>query len=164
MSRKFIAAVAGAAIAVTAIGTAPARANEDLLRALAVIAGVAIVGKVVSDRFDNEDRKQETASRNRFDDGYFYDYSRDNRIIRRVEPRPLPREVRRRLLPGECLRSWETRYDRARVFDKKCLKKNYKFTKSLPSACEVKVRVNNKKRRGYDARCLRRDGYQLARR
>ena len=164
MSRKFIAAIVGAAITVTAVGTVPARANEDVLRALAVIAGIAVVGKVASDRLSRDDRKNRIVSKNRFDDSYFYDYSRDNRVIRRVEPRPLPRDVRRRLLPGECLRSWKTRYNRARVFDEKCLRKNYAYTKSLPRACEVKVRAKNKKRRGYDVRCLRRNGYQLARR
>lgn len=178
MSRKFIAAIVGAALTVTAIGTAPARANEDVLRALAIIAGVAVVGKVASDRLGRDDKNKTVVSRNRFDESYFYDYSgdkrvisrdnrvnsRDSRIIRRVEPRPLPRDVRRRLLPGECLRSWKTRYNRARVFDEKCLTKNYAYTKSLPRACEVKVRAKNKKRRGFDVRCLRRNGYQLARR
>lgn len=163
MSRRFIAAVAGAAIAVTAIGTAPARADEDLARTLAAIVGIAIVGKVIKDRLDDDDDDR-VVYRNRFDDPYLYTAPREGNIIRRVDPRPLPRSVKRRLLPGECLRSWNTRDGRARVFGKKCLERNYSYTKSLPRACAVKVRVNKKKRRGYDARCLRREGYQLARR
>ena len=163
MSRKFIAAVAGAAIAVTAFGTAPVRADEDLARTLAAIVGIAIVGKVIKDRLD-EDDDDRVVYRNRFDDPYVYTAPRRDNVIRRVEPRPLPRSVKHRLLPGECLRSWNTRDGRARVFGKKCLQRNYGYTKSLPRSCEVKTRVNNKKRRGYDARCLRREGYQLARR
>ena len=163
MSRKFIAVIAGAALAVTAIGTAPAQADEDLARTLAAIVGIAIVGKVIKDRLDDDDDDR-VVYRDRIDDRYTYTAPRNDTVIRRVEPRPLPRSVQRRLLPGECLRSWQTRDGRERVFDKKCLKKNYSFANSLPRSCEVKLRVNNKKRRGYDARCLRRDGYQLARR
>lgn len=164
MSRRFIAAVVGAALTVTAFGTAPARADEDLLRALAAIAGIVVVGKVISDRLEDEKDRRNSVYRNRFDDRYVYDFPRDSRIIRRIEPQPLPQDVRRRLLPGDCLRSWRTQNERARVFDKNCLKKNYSYTNSLPRACELKVRVKNKNRRGYDVRCLRRNGYQLARR
>lgn len=168
MHRKFIAAIVGAALAVTAIGSAPARADEDVARALAAIVGLAIVGKVISDKIDDDkDKKKNRVSRGYYDDRY--DYVRpSNRYyndgIRRVEPRPLPRRVERRLLPGDCLRSYRANDRRYRVFEKKCLKRNYSYAKSLPSRCEVKFRSHNKKRRGYDARCLRDRGYQLARR
>ena len=164
MTRKFIAAVAGAALAVTAIGALPARADENLARALAAIVGVAIVGKVISDSLDDDDR---TVSRNRYEDHNMYwqhDRHPADTVSRRVEPRPLARHDRRYLLPGDCLRSWTSRGERYRVFGKACLERNYKYTDSLPRSCEVKLRVNNKKRRGYDARCLRRAGYQMARR
>lgn len=164
MTRKFIAAVVGAALAVTAIGSAPARADEDLARALAAIVGIAIVGKVISDKLD-DDKKQPTVTRQATTDDFRYiDRNRTGDVISRWEPRPLPRRVERRLLPGECLRSFQTRYGRERIFGKKCLKKNYDFHQSLPRVCEVAFRANNKKRRGYDARCLRQEGYQLARR
>lgn len=163
MSRKFIAAIVGAAITVTAIGATPAKANDDLARTLAALVGLAIVGKVVSDRLDDDDNDR-VVYRDRFDDRYTYSPTLNDNVIRRVDPRPLPRTVKRRLLPGDCLRSWNTRDGRARVFGKRCLQRNYAFTESLPRACEVKLRVNKKKRLGYDARCLRREGYQLARR
>lgn len=164
MTRKFIAAVVGAALAITAVGAAPARADQDLVRALAAIAGIAIVGKVIKDKIEGNDNR---VSRNRYDDRY-YDvrpgYHSDRDVIRRVTPRPLPHNVRRRLLPGECLRSFRAHDRRYRVFGIECLERNYDYTRSLPRACEVRFRAEQKKRRGYDARCLRDRGYQLARR
>ncbi|MFK7744726.1 MAG: hypothetical protein AB8B47_06720 [Roseobacter sp.] len=165
MTRKFIATVLGVAVAITAFGNAPARANEDLARALAAIVGVAIVGKVISDSLDDDDDDKVTRPRydNRFGYGPQHSQSRTN-TVRRFETRPLPRRADRRLLPGDCLRSFETRNGRYRVFGKSCLEKNYGFTRSLPRFCEVKFKAYKKNRRGYDARCLRRQGYQLARR
>ena len=68
MTRKFIAAVVGAALAITAVGSSPVRADQDLVRALAVIAGIAIVGKVIEDRIEDNDNR---VSRNRYDDRYY---------------------------------------------------------------------------------------------
>ena len=45
MSTRFIGLIAAASIAITAIGAAPARADEDdVARALAVILGLAVIG------------------------------------------------------------------------------------------------------------------------
>jgi hypothetical protein len=67
-------------------------------------------------------------------------------------------------LPGDCLQSFETRDGRYRIFERSCLKQRYAFERSLPRACEVKFKGWKKMQHGYDARCLRRAGYQLARR
>ena len=165
MTRKFIAAVVCTALSVTAIGAAPAKADEDLAKALATIVGIAIVGKVISDKLDDDKPPTQTVARNRaYDNFRFENNANTDRVITPWEPRPLPRRVERRLLPGDCLRSFETSDGRVRVFGKRCLERNYSYNQSLPRSCAVRFRVNNKKRRGYDARCLRREGYQLARR
>lgn len=165
MTRKFIAAIVGAALTITAIGSAPARADEDLARALAAIVGIAIVGKVISDN-RSDDKKKSTVTRNRNTTHHSTRpyYNRSDNWIRRVEPRPLPRRVERRLLPGDCLRSFNTRDGRYRIFGKRCLQRNYQHVRSLPRSCEVSFRTGNQKRHGYGARCLHRKGYQLARR
>ncbi|MFX0541636.1 hypothetical protein ACEWPM_007875 [Roseovarius sp. S4756] len=50
MSRKFVSMIIAASIAVTGLTAAPAQAGDrDLARALAAIAGVAIVGAVIHD-------------------------------------------------------------------------------------------------------------------
>lgn len=158
MHRKFIATIIAAAVAVTAIGSAPARADEDVLRALAAIAGIAIVGKVIHDR---NERKQQTHSvtRNIYKAPLYPNQGR----VYDLKPRPLPKRVNRRLLPGDCLRSVQTRQGRVRYFGQRCLQRSYKFANRLPQSCAVRFRGVDHNRRGYDARCLSRAGYQLAR-
>jgi hypothetical protein len=164
MSRKFITTVIAAALAITAIGQTPARADEDLLRLLAAVAGMAIVGKVISDRINDDDDKREVTRRETTRNlGTLQSVTPQGRAFNRVEPRPLPRRANRFLLPGDCLRSFQVHDGRYRVFGQRCLQQNYAFSGSLPKACKVKFRAGNQNRQGYDARCLRRSGYQLAR-
>lgn len=158
MHRKFIATIVAAALAVTAIGSAPARADEDVLRALAAIAGIAIVGKVIHDRNERK-RTQNTVTRNTYKAP-----AHNNRKVYDLAPRPLPKRANRRLLPGDCLRSVQTRQGRVRYFGKRCLERSYKHVNRLPQYCAVRFRGEDRNRRGYEARCLRREGYQLARR
>ena len=163
MSRKFIAAVVSAALLVTTIGNAPARADEDLARLLATVVGVAIVGAVISNKLD-DDKDDRVTRKNPDRDGIIRQATPRGDVIRRADAGAFPRRANRYLLPGDCLRSFETRDGRTRVFGKKCLQQNYRFTNDVPRACKVKFRANGKKRNGYGARCLRRSGYQLARR
>lgn len=159
MHRKFIATIVAAAVTVTAIGSAPARADEDVLRALAAIAGIAIVGKVIHDRNERK-RAQHSVTRNTHKAPVYQHTGR----VYDLKPRPLPKRANRRLLPGDCLRSAETRQGRVRYFGKRCLERNYRYVNRLPQYCAVRFRGEDRSRRGYDARCLRREGYQLARR
>lgn len=164
MSRRFIATVVIAALTVTAIGNAPARADEALGRTLATIFGAAIVGAFINEKLD-DDKKNKVVTRrySRNDATAWSKKHSTDQVIRRVGPRPLPRRVKQKLLPGNCLRSFDTRNGRARVFGKECLEKNYNFTRNLPHACAVKFWTHKKNRQGYDARCLRNQGYLLAR-
>ncbi len=162
MHRRFIATIIAAALAVTAIGSAPARADDDALRALAAIAGLAIVGKVIHDR-NKRKAEQHSVSRN---SAPFYEYNpnryRSGRVID-VKPRPLPKRANRRLLPGNCLRSVETWDGRIRYFGTRCLERTYGSVSRLPQNCAVRFRGDDRNRRGYEARCLSRAGYKLAR-
>lgn len=164
MSRKFIATVVAAALGVAAFGNSPARADEALARALATVVGVAVVGAIIKHQLD-DDKKEKSAKRRKRSKTVEVQRGAQSpyNISRRYEARPLPARVKRKLLPGDCLRSFETRDGRLPVFTKSCLAKNYAYNNSLPGACSVKVRAHKNKYRGYDARCLRRQGYQLAR-
>ncbi len=163
MSRKFIGYVAAAALLVTAIGSQPAKADEDLATALAALVGVAIVGSLIADSLDDDDPK--VTKRRSVPVAGLRDQprARADRIYREVHPRPLPRRADRTLLPGDCLRSFRTRDGRLRVFETHCLRRQYGFTNSLPRSCSVSIRARHEQRRGYDARCLHRAGYKLAR-
>lgn len=159
MSGKFIAVVVAVALVITAFGNSRARADDDLVRLLAAIAGAAIVGTIVT-RSATGGVDDAAVTRNT------RDWDRPAASVpalRRIEPRPLPRSVRQQLLPGDCLRSFNTDEGRIRVFGKKCLKKNFDHADSLPKACAVKFRTFKKMQHGYDARCLRDEGYRLAR-
>ncbi|MEM6303706.1 MAG: hypothetical protein AAF744_03240 [Pseudomonadota bacterium] len=149
MSSRFIALIAAASVALTAFSAAPAKADdEDVARALAAILGVAIIGKVISDRKKKDDRKV-------------------TRVVpdRPMEPKPLPRRVKRdrKLLPGHCLRRFESRRGVYRGFGERCLRNNYRFAHRLPQHCTVELRGRNGPRYIYEARCLRNAGYRLAR-
>ncbi|ABG30025.1 hypothetical protein CEP88_11820 [Roseobacter denitrificans] len=160
MTRRFIATVVSAAIAVAVIGNTPARADEALARALAAVVGIAVVGAVIQNRLE-DDRKDKQANRvTHTRSGVHHSNARyRDHGIKRANPR----HTNRRLLPGDCLRSFNTGYARYRVFGKTCLEQKYGATRQLPQACKVQFRTNSKNRVGYGARCLRRAGYQLAR-
>lgn len=64
MSGKFISLIIAASMAVTGLTATPAQANNrDLALALAAIAGVAVVGKVIHDSNKSDRRKREAAQK-----------------------------------------------------------------------------------------------------
>jgi hypothetical protein len=163
--------ISAASIAITALGATPAQADEDdLAKALAVIAGIAIIGKVI------HDKKKRDQQVTRHDNVPLYSEPRPRHphVQPRhphvqpyghphVQPRPLPRQVDRRLLPPQCFRSYDTRRGTVRVFGTRCLKQNYRFANRLPQHCLVSFKGHAGRQTGYDARCLRDQGYRLAR-
>ena len=172
MTRKFISTLCAAAVAVTSLSAAPAHAedNNDLARALAAVLGVAIIGKIIHE--SNKDDDHRVTRRHDPQPQYRVPPPRKvDRAPHRVQPRDLPRRVKRdthrradrKLLPGQCLRSFDTRRGTVVMFGKRCLENNYRFASRLPQFCAQRVKTRNGKRRGYDARCLRQDGYRLSR-
>lgn len=160
MHRKFIATIAAASILITGFAAAPARADQDDVgKALAAILGIAIVGAVIHDK--NKDKKRKRAHVVKPKP---HKKTYDARTpTRKVHPRPLPRRISEHLLPGKCLRSFETTRGTKRIFGQRCLERNYSFTHRLPQHCERRVRTDRGVRSGFAARCLNRQGYQLAR-
>jgi hypothetical protein len=186
MYRKFIATIAALSVAITAFGSRPAAADEkEVLRTLAAIAGVAIVGKMIYDNNKKREREQETVTRRRTAPvyeapRYYPTVSERPRLRPYVEPRPKPhrretiypeREVRplpervdRKLLPQQCFRSFDGEDGKVMMFAEPCLEKNYTHVDKLPKYCAKRVKTAEGARYGYDARCLRDTGYSLARR
>ena len=158
MHRKFIATVAAASILITGFAAAPAHANqEDVGRALAALLGVAIVGAVIHENKKNRKQRAHVQPAPR------HNVHKPVQKQRHVKPRPLPRRVSEHLLPGRCLRSFETRRGTARIFGERCLERHYSFTHRLPQHCERRIRTDRGPRFGFGARCLRKQGYKLAR-
>jgi hypothetical protein len=50
------------------------------------------------------------------------------------------------------------------MFGRKCLNNNYRHADRLPRQCLDVVRTDRGQRRGYEARCMRQNGYRLAHR
>jgi len=191
MYRRFISFIAAAAIAITALGAAPAYADDrDLAKALAAILGVAVIGKIIHD--NNKKKREQVVSRNapppvysaprprsRHHDRYdqprprhayeqlrprqTYEPPRPRQQVPHVQPRPLPRHVDSKLLPGQCFRSVDTRRGTYQVFGVSCLKQNYRHVNTLPQHCLIEFPGQSGRQTGFDARCLRDQGYSLAR-
>lgn len=69
MARKFISLIIAASIAVTGLTAAPAQASDrDLARALAAIAGVAIIGAAIH---ENKKSKRRAAQRQYYQPQYY---------------------------------------------------------------------------------------------
>jgi hypothetical protein len=148
MHRKFIALIISTAVAVTAL-SAPARADsDDIARALFGIAALALIGKALSD----DDSNHQTAPQPIY-----------RPVPQPVRPRPLPPVVSRYDLPGYCLRSYQVNRDRIRLFGAGCLSRNYRYSASLPYACQFQFSEHGRSYTGYEPLCLRERGYRIAR-
>lgn len=182
MTRKFISILCATAVALTTISSTPAQAdnNDDLARALAAVLGVAIIGKIIHDKKKNDRDDRKVTRRHQPEPVYRpHKQKQVTREEHRLQPRDLPRwvdrnhnrrkdhkqtrRIDRKLLPGQCLRSFDTRRGSIVMFGRRCLENNYRFTNRLPQHCSQRVRTRNGKRSGYDARCLRNNGYRLTR-
>lgn len=175
MARKFIASILTAAVIITGFNAAPARATDlrDLAGAAAGIAAVAIIANQLNKSRDRND--ESFSSRNSLGQIFAppqrapqYGYGGQqyghggNQFI---QPRPLPDRVARKALPAACLQTVEDRRGRAvSILGQRCLENNFRGARNLPQACEVDVQSNRGWRTAYDATCLGRAGYTIARR
>lgn len=66
-------------------------------------------------------------------------------------------------LPAQCLRILQTRHGTQRIFGERCLSRNYAEAYRLPASCGIRFNTDRGLRSGYDARCLRQNGYSLQR-
>lgn len=140
MSRKFIATILAASLAITSLSAAPARASDDdLARFLVGTTALLLFGAALSDRNRDRGRRQDV-----------------------VEP-PRPRPDRR-ALPERCLIRAETAVGPRRVFRAKCLERHYPRAHRLPRTCQLPIWTDRGRRPAYLASCLRDKGYSVARR
>lgn len=160
MIRHAISSCLAVAVVLMGLTAGPARADQkDIVKALAVIAGIAIIGKVIKDRNDRKDREETVVARRAPVDPVY----RPHRRPEPIHPRPLPRRVDQKLLPQNCFRSFDTYEGKVQMFGRHCLENNYAFVDRMPRACRQHIRTYRGNRVGYDARCLRDSGYRLAR-
>ncbi len=69
---------------------------------------------------------------------------------------------RRRAVPAECLRTFETRNGPVRGFSRECLKRKMDRVNKLPDRCKLKIRTDRGPQTIFAPRCLRREGWRVA--
>lgn len=69
-----------------------------------------------------------------------------------------------KVLPRACLRNFDTRFGNIRMFQRNCMRDNYRFVNNLPRSCTVRIATYNGPRNGWDPLCLRQAGYTTRRR
>lgn len=173
MALKFIASILTAAVLITGFNAAPARADvRELAKAAAGIAAVAIIANQLNKSRDNS--KESVSSRNNSGQIYAPSYrapqqqylapQRNHDAYQYIQPRPLPDRVSRKALPSACVQRVEDNRGRAfNVLGQRCLQNNFRGANALPQSCSVDVRTNRSWRTAYDANCLARSGYTIAR-
>lgn len=159
MHRKFITLIVAAAVAVTGL-TAPARADgQDVARALAGVAALAIIGKIIHDSNKDDHVVTHQAQPN-------YNYTRprhETHIHNYNKQKPVRPNFSRYDLPRHCLRDYRVNRQHVRLFGANCLRKNYKYSGSLPYACQFQFNNRHGSHTGYEPLCLRERGYRTAR-
>ena len=154
MARKFIASVLTVAVLVTGFNAAPARATDirDLAGAAAGIAAVAIIANQLNKQRDRGDEVYSSRNSlgqilapNRNAQQYGYGGQQHGHGGQHfVKPRPL----------------------RGRAFNvlgQRCLENNFRGARNLPRSCAVDIQSHRGWRSAYDANCLSRSGYSIAR-
>lgn len=160
------ATIAGLAIAGSLFTPAAARADgDDIAKAIAGIAAVAIIARAI-DRRNDRDNLTTIGSR-RLGSVDRYDGRRGtDRTIHRYDRRgpKAGRGYKKHPLPRACLRVFETRRGDRLAYGARCVNRNYKFASRLPERCETVLRTRRGFRTVYGSRCLRRNGWKVARR
>ena len=160
MSRRFIMTILAAAIAFSGVTAAPARAadSDAMLRALGIGTALLVVGAAIRNARADDDRKdRDKKAKPKHVAPSRHEPARrwqDDRGRRSWSRGPAP-------LPPACL------IDRRRqgaVFDAQCLGNRYSESRRLPDNCRFRMDTRRGKVTVYDAGCLRRSGYELARR
>ena len=162
MHRTFITIVTIAALSISGLSAAPARAGDkETARWIAGIAAAAVIGAVIHDANKRDKRRRQQQQQvHQYEHNYGHGYTNQGHA------RPVPHSVKRKLLPGRCLVRGETRRGAVRGFGRHCLNRHYSYTNSLPQQCAVRAlnRRGEFRRIIYRKKCLTRHGYQVARR
>lgn len=143
MTRQFIAALLGLSLGLTAITTAPARADEDVAKVLAGLAVIGILSKVLKDN----DKDRVVA---RSDQSIWKGTKHDTR---RIPPRHKYKRA-----PRRCIREQWTHRGVRDVYGARCMKRHAQY--APPRQCLRRVETRTGVRKFYAPRCLRKNGWR----
>jgi len=176
MYRKFIALIVGTAIAVTGASASARADSQDLAKVLFGVAALAMIGKAIEDRKDR--KEQEQAAQQTYQPPYHAQPNYPQPTYPRptyprptysqghgypIPPRPMPPQVSRYDLPGQCIRTYTVNRTYLRLLGSDCLRQSYRYSGALPEACKFHFRDHTGSHTGYEPVCLRDRGYRIAR-
>lgn len=136
MTRQFIAALLSLSLGFSAMTTAPARADEDVIK---VIAGLAMLG-ILANSIKHNKREGVTRTPTR------------PRAVHPVRPR------HSKVAPRRCLREQWTHRGTRNVYGAHCLQRNTRH--ALPRSCKRRVETRRGVRKFYTPHCLRKHGWK----
>ncbi len=141
MTKKLIASVLAASIAITGMTAAPARAldNGELGRLIFGTGALIIIGSALANRNNNNNNGAV--------------------VTRRGGDADRPRRHHRKIAPARCVRHSHFNNGPRRFLGQRCLNRHMHNAHRLPSACKRKVYTNNGRRNVFGARCLRNHGW-----
>lgn len=163
MTRYFTAAVLSAALAISGLSAAPARADASSDRAAKLILGaIALYG--VARSIDNNGNRSVTVQRYGYDQNNRYRqnnrYDQHSRDRDRYEREHRYDHGRRNVLPSQCLTVDRMHRGARNVIAQRCLSR-FGYRTRLPRGCSVDFRDRNGRDEAYDAACLLRNGYVI---
>ncbi len=137
MSKRLLATVLAASLALTNMSAAPARAADtgEIARFIFGAGAVLMLGHALSN--NNKNRN----------------------VTRRNDPGTVVVTPRRRVVPSACLRKNRWNNGPRRFFGQRCLINNMNNFARLPGGCRTTIWTNNGNRTVFSARCLRRNGW-----
>jgi hypothetical protein len=137
MTRQFIAALLSLSLGFSAMSTAPARADEDVVK---VIAGLALLG-ILANAAKNDRREVVTQRRHN---------------PRHTKP-TRQRQVKKKVAPRRCLREQWTHKGKLDVYGASCMKNNARH--ALPRNCQRTIGTRQGVKKFYTSSCLRKNGW-----
>jgi hypothetical protein len=148
MKRFLLAGLASAALALSPLSTRQAQAGEgaELLGLLLGIGTVYAIGKGIEQARATEAVVEPVADRgerrHRLAPGYGW-------------------RTPQRILPRNCLSTFETWHGEMRGFSADCLAHELRRPDRLPAMCAVDTRIGHREARIYAARCLQLEGWEI---
>ncbi len=181
MSRKFIASVLAASLAITSFSAAPAKAgNDDLVKFLAGATALIIIGKALDGKGRSSVR-YDYGYHNHGNQGHTHRYDNDHKHHKGYTP-PVHngrhyddnhsgkyghqgQHQARKVLPGACEVSVRMENGRRNFLNSRCLERRNVKTQNLPSRCHITAgRDRHGKITGYTTQCLQNRGYKITNR
>ncbi|MDF1855019.1 hypothetical protein [Pseudooceanicola sp.] len=153
MSRKFIATILAASLAVTTF-TAPAKAgNDDLVKFLAGATALVIIGTAIEQsnrgrtttRYENRYVPPKAHNSGHRDDRY--DNRHDSRNDRRGRDTA-------RTMPSTCRTTINTRRGPVEAFGYSCVQKHPRVAANLPGRCVTNAHTRRGTQMVYSGQCL----------